>query len=284
MNNQSIEILNIPFTTLRESEVLKLLEKNFRENSKQLFLATPNPEMLLASKKNPQFQKILQQTSLNLPDGNGLIWAKIFQDKVAHRHHKLPIILQGIGSLITFIWHPKNTHKPFNQAIHGSDLTIKICSSPTLSRQPIFLLGNSQGLRPDTAKYTAEILQKRYPGIKIAGYHDGRPTDQNLLEKINNSNAKILLVGFGAPHQETWLAENLPHLPKIKLAMGIGGTFDFISGILPRAPHWMRKTGLEWLYRLIKQPKRIGRIFNATIVFPYTVIKDRLANHHKHNT
>lgn len=283
MTNQEIKILDIPFTQLYESEVMELLEKNIT-HGQSTFVATPNPEMLLASRKNPEFQKVLQGTDLNLPDGNGLIWAKIFYDQTANQKNKVLITLTGIISLISFIRHQKNQKKRFNKTIHGSDITVKICSSSILSKQPIFLLGNSKGLKPNTAELTSKALVKKYPGINIAGFHDGIPGEQHLAEKINQSGARILLVGFGAPHQEMWLAKNLNKMPKVKLAIGIGGTFDFISGNIPRAPQWMRKLGLEWLYRLFKQPKRIGRIFNATVVFPYTVIKDRLANPGKDNT
>ncbi|MGL5830666.1 MAG: WecB/TagA/CpsF family glycosyltransferase [Candidatus Altimarinota bacterium] len=274
----NIKILDIPFTTLNKSEILEFLEKNFqKKNPDQLFLATPNPEMLLAAEKNPKFKSTLQNTSLNLPDGNGIIWANYYFQKTTKNNNKLWLIVYGAFSLIPFAFLPKTPKAFFQQAIHGSDLTLEIAKG-SLGKHGLFLLGNQKGLHPKTAELTANILQKKYPHLKISGYADSHPDDPTLIQKINHSGAKILLIGFGAPHQENWIAENLSKLPNIKLAMGVGGTFDFISGILPRAPKWMRQIGLEWLYRLYKQPKRIKRIYNALVVFTIKVIQNRLAN------
>jgi N-acetylglucosaminyldiphosphoundecaprenol N-acetyl-beta-D-mannosaminyltransferase len=275
---ESITILNIPFTTLNKSEILQLLEKNFQSKQpQQLFLATPNPEMLLAADKNPHFKSTLQNTSLNLPDGNGIIWANYYFQKTAHQKNKFWLVLYGFISLVVFAFLPKTQKQPFQQAIHGSDFTLDICQN-SISKHGLFLLGNKNGLQPNSAALSAEKLQKKHSQLKISGSTDSQPSDSTLIEKINQSEAEILLVGFGAPAQENWLAENLSKMPKIKLAMGVGGTFDFISGTMPRAPRWMRQIGLEWLFRLYKQPKRIKRIFNAVVVFPLRIIKSRLAN------
>lgn len=276
MNNKVIQILDIPFTTLYTEEILDLIKESFQKSKQQVFLATPNPEMLLESQKNSQFKKILQQTTLNLPDGNGLIWANLFLEKTKSHTNKLAILAIGASSLIAFLWHKKSTHKRFNQAIHGSDFTLKILSTPELSSRAIFLLGNQDGLTRNPAQSAAAKLQKNNTKLNIVGAIDSIPTEKKLIQQINQSQAEILFVGFGAPHQEIWLAQNLPHLKTIKLAIGIGGTFDFINGTLPRAPLLMRKISLEWLYRLYKQPKRLKRIINATLVFPYTIIKARM--------
>lgn len=278
VNNNFTHILEIPFTTLHLSEILNIINSNLQEQSKQIFLATPNPEILLESLKNPQLKSILQKTSFNLPDGYGLIWAHIFLEKTKSIKHKSIIILIGLSSLISFIWHKKSPQKRFNQSITGADTTLDICTIASSSSRTIFLLGNQHGLTNQAAQTAKINLQKNYPNLKIVGAIDSHPQDPKLSHLINQSGAEILFIGFGSPAQEIWLAKNLPHLKSVKLAMGIGGTFDFINKTIPRAPHWMRKTGLEWLYRLYKQPQRLRRIFNATIVFPYTIIRDRL--HH----
>jgi N-acetylglucosaminyldiphosphoundecaprenol N-acetyl-beta-D-mannosaminyltransferase len=276
MPNSTIKILDIPFTTLNQKEIFDYLEENFQSpHPKQLFLATPNPEMLLAAQKKTHFKSTLQNTSLNLPDGNGIIWANFYHQKTHGQKNKFWLVLYGCLSLIQFLFHSKNSKKPFGKAIHGSDFTLEIIKSP-LAKQGIFLLGNQHGLKSNTAELTAKKLQETHPHLKISGYVDSNPKDTTLIDKINHSQAKILLIGFGAPHQENWIRENLSKLPHIKVAMGVGGTFDFISGILPRAPQWMRNIGLEWVYRLLKQPKRIKRIYNAFFVFSFAIIKDRL--------
>lgn len=277
--SRNIEILGIPFTTLREGEVINLIKTELsKPESAPLFIATPNPEMLLECSKNRLFKKVIQNTGLNLPDGNGLIWARKFLSKNSGQKNRFLVALRGAISLPAFLLHRKNDQKRFQKAIHGSDLTMKICLDPEISRQGVFLLGNKLGLKANTAQLAAEKLQNLSKSIKISGYLDTTPDDMKIAQKILKSDARILLVAFGAPTQELWIAQHLSSMPNIKLAMGIGGTFDFIAGIVPRAPAIMRKTGLEWLYRLFKQPKRLGRIINATLVFPYTVIRSRLTD------
>lgn len=277
-DHSTIKILDIPFTTLNSSEIINYLEDNFQlPDPKQIFLATPNPEMLLETQKNPEFKSILQNTSLNLPDGNGIIWANYYLEKSKNHSNKIWLTVYGLISLVEFAFLKKSTKKLFQKAIHGSDFTLEIAKSP-LAKQGIFLLGNHAGLKKDSAESTANKLAKKYPHLKISGYSDTILTDNSIVEKINQSEAKILLIGFGAPAQEKWLSKNLPELKNIKIAMGVGGTFDFISGTLPRAPQLMRSIGLEWIYRLYKQPKRIKRIFNALVVFSIQIIKKRLQN------
>jgi N-acetylglucosaminyldiphosphoundecaprenol N-acetyl-beta-D-mannosaminyltransferase len=285
MNAENITILDIPFTTGFEREILDQLRQHlFSGTKKALFVATPNPEMLLECRKNLYFKKILQQSDLNLPDGNGLIWAHKFLLKNQTASSRWKITLSGIMELIAFAFRRKNEKQRFQKALHGSDLTLKICQDPELSRHGVFLLGNRLGLNPNTADLAGRKLRQLNPHLHLAGTCDATPADTGIIKKINDSQAEILFVAFGAPHQELWLAENLPKLPGIKLAMGVGGTFDFIAGILPRAPLIFRKTGFEWLYRLIKQPRRFKRILNATLVFPYVVIRNRLANPDRHKT
>lgn len=284
MNNANITLLDIPFTSLYEKEIFGIIKENFSKKiPAQIFLATPNPEMLLASQNNKLFRKTLQSTDINIPDGNGLIWANIFLKSTTNNSFAPLIVLKGIFSLIYFIFHKKNKKIRFNKAIHGSDFTKKVCLDKDLCRHGIFLLGNKNSFKPETTRHAKENLEKQNPDLKISGYYDSTPTEDSVIEKINQSQAQIIFVAFGAPHQELWIKNNLKKLPNIKLAVGIGGSFDFIAGTIPRAPKWMRKLGFEWLFRLLLEPKRrVKRILNATIVFPYKIIKDRLANPHKH--
>ena len=135
------------------------------------------------------------------------------------------------------------------------------------------------------------MLVKEITNIKISGYDTGpiitegdgcnhlivdEKSNRELIAKINSSQAKILFVAFGMGKQERWISENLPQMPSIKVAMGVGGSFDYISGSVSRAPCFMRKIGLEWLYRLVRQPQRFKRIIDATLVFTYLVIKDKI--------
>jgi N-acetylglucosaminyldiphosphoundecaprenol N-acetyl-beta-D-mannosaminyltransferase len=127
-------------------------------------------------------------------------------------------------------------------------------------------LGAADGVAEKT-KEKLEIMKH----ITIVGTYAGTPDPKNdsmLQNIINDAKPDLLFVAYGAPKQELWLERNLPHLRTIKVAMGVGGAFDFITGIRKRAPLWMRKIGLEWLFRVIQQPSRLKRIINATIIFP----------------
>ena len=106
------------------------------------------------------------------------------------------------------------------------------------------------------------ILREQHPQLIIAGSYGGSPApseEDEIVAKINASGADILLVAYGAPNQDKWIARNLPRLD-VAMAMGIGGSLDFIAGVVPRAPQWMRARGLEWLYRLLRQPWRLRRM------------------------
>jgi len=206
-------------------------------------IVTVNPEFILAAQKDKEFKKILNRADLSVPDGFGLKVAGI-------------ILGKKIGERIT-----------------GVDLTWELAKLASEKGSSIFLLGAGAGV----AEKTAKRLKLLYPHLKIAGTYAGSPTEKGIIEKINASRADILLVAFGAPKQDKFIYHNKRKL-KCRLAMGVGGTFDYISGVVHRAPAWMRSLGLEWLYRLIKQPSRVGRIFKAVIIFPCRVIGQKIIN------
>lgn len=152
---------------------------------------------------------------------------------------------------------------------------LKLCNISNKEGYKIFLLGGENGI----GKITRIKLIKKYSKIKIVGTHSGNGTkkeDKQIIDKINKSEADLLFVAYGAPKQEKWIYRNLKLLKSVKVAIGVGGSFDFISEKVKRAPKIMRKLNLEWLYRLIKNPKRIKRIINASIVFPIKVLKKKL--------
>jgi len=134
-----------------------------------------------------------------------------------------------------------------------------------------FLLGAKNGI----AKLTEQKLKKIYPNLSIVGIFSGdadEKGDRIALSIINQAKPDLLFIAYGAPKQEKWIARNLEKLPTIKLAIGIGGAFDMVSGKIKRAPLWVRKISLEWLWRLAMEPRRINRIYNATIKFIWLVL------------
>ncbi len=132
------------------------------------------------------------------------------------------------------------------------------------------------GLAPGVAEQAAARLVEQNPGLQIVGTYAGSPApdeEDDIIARINASGADILFVAYGAPRQDIWIARNRERL-NVQVAMGVGGTFDFIAGIVPRAPRWMRRIALEWLYRLYKQPWRWRRMLRLPR-FVWAVIRHR---------
>jgi len=265
---EGIIILDVPFDRVTRTEALEAVFKWIAEG-RRIHVATPNPEFLLEAQKNQVFHEILKKTDLNIADGIGILWAATYVHKTRKNKSKIVKILKGIFLLITLVLYPKYCRQILKERVSGVDLMLDICKKAADLKLKIFLLGAAPGI----AEKTAEKLTNNFPSLQITGVYTGNPEEKNIAEKINQSGADILFVAFGAPKQEYWIYKNLPKLSNIKLAMGVGGAFDFICGKIRRAPLFMRKIGLEWLYRLIMEPKRLRRIFNAVIKFPLEIFK-----------
>jgi len=152
--------------------------------------------------------------------------------------------------------------KSFPEKIVGAGLILDIAKLARDNNLSVYLLGGYA----DTPKIVAEKLNATL-------YSNKNPGDASVIEDINESNPDILLVAYGPIKQEKWIYENLPKLTSVKLVIGVGGSFDYIAGKRLSPPKWMRKIGLEWLWRLITQPQRIKRIWQATFSLIYNVIK-----------
>lgn len=150
------------------------------------------------------------------------------------------------------------------QRLTGVDTTIRFLTKNKDFK--VFLLGGEDGVAKEVASKFENIV----------GYSSAPASDAGLVQEIADSGAEVLFVAFGAPKQELWLAENAAKLKGVKLAFGVGGTFDFIVGKQKRAPWLMRKIGLEWLFRFYKDPKRAKRMFNALVRFPWLVLKSKI--------
>jgi N-acetylglucosaminyldiphosphoundecaprenol N-acetyl-beta-D-mannosaminyltransferase len=257
-NKKRIFVLGVPFDPVTKSEVLEKMEE-YAAGEKQMFATTPNPEICMTAQKDKEFLKILQSADLSFADGIGILWAA----NKPIKNSKFKIQNYLIPSLISFALHKKSKYLP--EQVCGSDVFREFCST---SKHPIFLLGGA----PGAAKKCQEIF-----GKNIVDTDDGssKPDDEErIIEKINASGAKVLFVAFGAPTQEKWIKKNLEKMPNIRLAMGIGGSFDFISGAQKRAPKFAQKIGMEWAWRLLLEPKKRGkRILTAVWSFPRKVWK-----------
>jgi len=155
------------------------------------------------------------------------------------------------------------------ERITGVDLTWEICKLAAKKGYSVYFLGAAEGV----AQKAAQRIKLLYPDLKIAGTYAGMPDEEGIIDRINDTKPDILLVAFGAPKQDFFIQEYLPKLPTVKLAMGVGGSFDFISGKVKRAPQIYRDLGLEWFYRFYNEPWRALRIFNATVRLMVSVVK-----------
>ncbi len=223
-----LSILNTPVDAITYEAWLARIAQWIAQDGPCRHVCTTNPEFIMIAQRDSHFRYILQRADLCIPDGVGLLWA------ARRMGHPLP------------------------ERVTGSDGVPKIAERAAERGWRLFLLGAGPGV----AERAATILQARHPSLNIVGVYAGSPAaeeEDDIVARVNASGADILFVAYGAPQQDKWIARNLPRL-RAKMAMGVGGALDFIAGEVPRAPLWMQKAGLEWLFRLIKQPWRWRRM------------------------
>ena len=236
------EELHAMFTAL-------LSKKNFS------LVVTPNPEMVVAAHAHPDFFQVLNKAALCLPDGIGLLIAASWQKKNC-AWHALPFAF----------FEALTGSSPLPERITGTDALPVLCAAAVKKNASVFFLGAAPGV----AKKAAAELKKKVPGLTVAGCFSGSAHPRAahaLYTRIHRSGASVLVTCFGAPTQELWLYAAHKHMPRIRLAIGIGGAFDFHAGRIARAPTFMRLLGAEWLFRLCRQPSRLPRIITATVTF-----------------
>lgn len=203
-------------------------------------ICTANPEFVMAAQSDRAFFDLLNRADLVIPDGVGLLWA------ARRKGSSLP------------------------ERVAGSDLIYQIGELAGKHGWRVFFLGAAEGV----AQKTAEILSARYPGLVVAGAFSGSPRPQEnaaIVARVKAAKPDVLLVAFGAPAQDLWVARNLSELG-VPVSLGVGGSFDFVAGAVRRAPRWLQQLNLEWLYRLWRQPWRVGRILTAVVGFPVAVL------------
>ncbi len=205
-------------------------------------IVTVNPEFVMEARRNRAFRRVLAAADLATPDGFGIILAARWRGT------------------------------PLRGRVTGIDLTERIAAEAARRGWSLFLLGAAPGV----AERAAAALQRANPGLRIAGCYAGspRPADEPpIRERIIAARPDVLLVAYGHPAQDLWIARNQPLL-RVPVAIGVGGTFDELAGVVPRAPALVQRLGLKWLYRLIVQPWRWRRIMTAAPLFLWTVLRE----------
>ncbi|BAZ30896.1 hypothetical protein NIES4074_33630 [Cylindrospermum sp. NIES-4074] len=230
-------------------EVVEIIVDHAISGSPPEYVVTPNAQHILTLQKDAHFREIYSKAFLVVPDGVPLLWAARF------------------------------LQTPLKGRVNGTDLFEKLCAIAASRELKVFLLGG----RPGAADKAAKILQARHSGLKIVGtYCPPYGFESNTAElalinaQIKDAAPHILFVGLGAPKQENWIYANYQQL-KVPISVGIGVSFEMVAGMVKRAPVWMQKSGLEWLFRLIVEPKRLWqRYVVGNPLFIWLVLMQKL--------
>lgn len=240
---KQIKILGVKVDKIDSQKVLDKIN-DFLLLDKQNYIVTLNSEILLKAQKDEEYFHILNNADLSILDGSGPKFAGLITGNNIKR-------------------------------IPGADLTEKILQIAESKKFKVAVLNWKRGLskKEDLEK----ALIKKYPDLKFVVENTERDftdfTKTESFTRLREFAPDILFIALGAPDQEKFIYHNLSKIPSVKLALGVGGSFDFISGKIKRAPLIFQKLGMEWIWRLIMQPRRWKRIYNAVIIFPYKFIK-----------
>ena len=245
-------IFGVRLHELPSWERVRQVCEGFLDGDRTFRIYTPNPEILLRAREDRSYAGLLNDADLALPDGSGVALLETLRTR--RRVRRWPGV--EIGGLLLSLAAERDA--------------------------PVVFRGGALGSGDRAAAHWRE----RLPGIRVevvgAGWpirDDGRAAtperEVELVERIRDAEASIVLVGLGAPKQERWIARHGDDLPSVRIAMGIGGAFEMWAGKLRRAPDPLRRLGLEWAWRLALEPHRLPRVVRAAIVFPYRALTDR---------
>lgn len=238
----SITVLGIRIDDVIMSEALARAD-DFMQEPRVHQIVTINPEFIVAAQQDPNFAATLQESDLNLPDGANLLRAA-----------------QAQGT-------------PLRERVAGTDFIWYLAGLAATAGWKVFLLGGRGGV----GGQAGARMQARYRNLKIVGMFEGSPDPRDaseIVSRINESGAELLFVAYGAPAQDIWIHSNRDKLKHVRVAVGVGGAFDFIAKKIRRAPKWMQDVGLEWLFRLVLQPWRARRQWSL-VIFTWLIWQQR---------
>jgi len=223
----TVEIVGVNIHNITFQEAEKRC-KEFLQQDMLKMIFTPNSELLYDAVKDPSFTDVLNSGDLVIPDGIGVVIASRFYGT------------------------------PLKEKVAGCELMNSLLEIAYTQEKSMYFLGGKEGV----AEEAVQKLNEKYPGINIVGFHHGyfdEDEEKKIIQEIIDKKPDIIFVAMGAPKQEKWIYEHKDVLGA-KIAIGVGGSLDIIAGRAKRAPEFYRKTGLEWLYRLLKEPKRFFRM------------------------
>ena len=235
---ERVNILGVDVDAVTMAEAVDVVRRAM-DTRAGVMVATANAEMLMRATHDEELRRILNASALVVPDGAGTVWA------ARHLGHAMP------------------------ERVAGYDLAQELLRCAPAEGRRVYFFGSAPGVA-EKAKAKAEQL---YPGIEIVGVRNGffSPADNAaIIAEIRAARPDLLLVALGVPKQEKWIAAHLAELD-VPVAIGVGGTLDVMAGVMKRAPYWMQRAKLEWLFRGLMQPKRAGRL----LALPKFVLKVR---------
>lgn len=227
LSGAGVTILGLRVDCLSPNEALETIDGYVRERTPRQ-VVTADSSMVVLARHDPELRRIVEGADLVTPDGWGILWAsRMFRTPISYK-------------------------------VSGVDLAERLCARSPLKGYRIFFLGAG----PNVAEEAAEKMRQRYPGTHIVGVRDGFFTaaqEPEVAAEIRATAPDVVLVALGIPKQEKWIDRHKAVLD-VPVFIGVGGTFDVFSGRVKRAPLWMQNSGLEWLYRLSKNPRKFGKV------------------------
>lgn len=277
-----IKILNVSLDSTSEARVLR----SVRGRQNKFLIVTPNPEIIMQAQKDERLAEIINSADFSLPDGVGLAAAHKFMLlwNPKFKPFRIPVLfIEGLMVGLFVLFRPKWLTKNL-EIIKGRQLFLELCKLANKKKWKVFFLGG----RGKVARKTAENLAESLKSLEMRWTKgprlnkEAKPVtekdelkERKAIDKINRFKPNILFVAFGAPKQEKWLAKWLEKLD-VGGAMVVGGAFDYMAKKTTLPPVWMEDVGLEWLWRLMSEPKRFKRILKAFPFFPLRVFWGKL--------
>ena len=263
-------MLGLRFDNLTRAEAAERIAQMAVKGPKG-YVVKPYSEFMARAARDSRFREILNGAALCLPDGVGIVWAAHYLSLPGGR---LRALLQFPLSHLSMVVRPPALRGPVREPMHGVDLTWEMLAALERAGASVYLLG---GTTEELAGTRREI-ERRLPRLGIVGARHGYfktkgEENERVITDINAAKPQALLVAIGSPRQEGWIAASIGRL-KVNVAVAEGGSFSFISGVTRRAPGWMRRAGLEWLFRLLRQPGRMRRQL-ALPAFVWLVFRER---------
>lgn len=280
------QIFNQPLNSTSDGKVL-IGVRNFISHNTKFSIFTPNPEIILRAYRDNNYARVLLSSDFFLFDGVGFFWGFYFLHLKRVKNQLLAPFLylfQVIFTYLVLLFTPKLVLKE-GRPIKGRKFMLRLINEAYKEGWKVFLLGNNDSAALSLAKVkekysSLEAYAENGPDLNEKGFPSSpqeERKEKQILEKINSVKPDLVFVGFGAPKQEYWIVRNLPKMNALG-AMAIGGALDYLSGKAILPPKGFKKANLEWLWRLIVEPRRLVRIYNAVFKFPFELYLYKVRN------